>query len=471
MKCPKCGKELNDGHMYCEECGGEVNLVPEFETEVEESIATSIKSVVDKAEIAENDSIENTGDNDTWFDMKIKKKSFGSFVLSGGFLAVIIFLLTAFGMGGYTIWQKSEYFHELLMEYHLDKDNPMKAISYMESIIERNPQKASNLFRLCDLYEQIDMEEKAQALYHDMLDDSRLSLDQKVEAAKQIVLYYEKNELYQEISEFLKELSDHEIQLVFLDYMSSTVNFSQPEGTYASLITLKLSCEGIGSIHYTTDGSVPTKDSELYSGTIFLEAGENIISAVFINEYGVAGTVVTKTYIIESKQVSPPEVLTYSGTYNSPVRIEIERNSESSIYYTTDGTAPDRNSTLYIGNLYVPLGKSTFKFVAVDHNGKISEIVTRDFNVVLDTEMTIEDATNHLVEQMVSQGKESDGHGHIVYDESHILIYEYLYPMTVSVGHDCYYFAEVLRNVTTMEQHRTGRYFGVDIRTGKIYEL
>ena len=108
MNCPKCGKELKDGHMYCEECGGEINLVPEFEAEVEESIATSIKSVVDKAEI-------------TMPDIQTPKKHWVGFVLISGFFAIVIFFLTAFGVGGYTVWDQSDYFHELLIDYHLEK--------------------------------------------------------------------------------------------------------------------------------------------------------------------------------------------------------------------------------------------------------------------------------------------------------------------------------------------------------------
>jgi len=471
MNCPNCGKELEDGHMYCEDCGGEVKLVPEFEAEVEESMAASIQGILDKADMGE-EQIHNEADQNQEIEVSYhKNKAITGFMLSSSFTAILIFFLTVLAVGGYTIWQNSTFFHEMLMDYHMEEGDHDKAVSYMHAIVERHPDNLSNTFRLCEMYKEIGKVEEAQKLYHKILDDNRYTLNQQVEAAGQIIQYYEQKKQYEEISAFLTSLESKEIQLAFLDYMSTTVEFSQPEGTYASLITLKLSGKGLGSIYYTTDGTVPTKDSELFQGTIFLEAGKNVISAVFINEYGVSGPVVTKTYTIESKQVSPPEVVTYSGTYNCPVLIEIERNSETTIYYTTDGTSPDRNSNLYIGNLYVPLGKSVFKFVAVDDNGKISEIVTRDFNIVLDTEVTEDIARTHLLDYMISLGGESDGQGHLIKDENSILIYEYLYPMTIEVGKDCYYFAEVLRDITTNEQHRTGRYFGVDIRTGAIYEL
>ena len=53
MNCPKCGKELVDGHLYCEACGQEINLVPEFEAEVEDSMAESIKGIIDDAGLEE----------------------------------------------------------------------------------------------------------------------------------------------------------------------------------------------------------------------------------------------------------------------------------------------------------------------------------------------------------------------------------------------------------------------------------
>ncbi|MBQ8816806.1 MAG: chitobiase/beta-hexosaminidase C-terminal domain-containing protein [Lachnospiraceae bacterium] len=470
MKCPNCGKELLDGHMYCEVCGGEINLVPEFEAEVEESMAVSIQGILDTVE-SDMDESEKPQDEETQEERAPVKKSSAGFFLSSGFVAILIFVLTAAIAGGYTIWNHSTFLHEMLVEYHLDDGNYDKAISYMQEIIDRNPDKISHRFNLGSIYMETGQEEKALELYKRLIVDSRYTLDEQIAAAEKVVEYYTAKEDYAGAAEFLATLQDRNIQLAFLEYMSSSVTFSQTEGTYPSLITLKLSSDGIGSIHYTTDGTVPTGDSEEFQSTIFLEAGENVISAVFINEYGVCGPVVTKTYFIESKQVSPPEVVTYSGTYNCPVRIEIIRNSSTRIYYTTDGTAPDMNSNLYIGNLYVPAGKSVYKFIAVDKKGEISEVVTRDFNIVLDTDMTDEDAEALLVEHLINQGGVSDGSGHLVQDENHILIYEYLYPMTVAVGQDCYYFAEVLRDTTTLEQHRTGRYFGVDIRTGAIYDL
>ena len=31
MKCPNCGKELKTGQLYCESCGQEIQIVPDYD--------------------------------------------------------------------------------------------------------------------------------------------------------------------------------------------------------------------------------------------------------------------------------------------------------------------------------------------------------------------------------------------------------------------------------------------------------
>ena len=45
MKCPNCGKNIPEGHMYCDDCGTEINIVPDFEPEVENEISDYIMEV------------------------------------------------------------------------------------------------------------------------------------------------------------------------------------------------------------------------------------------------------------------------------------------------------------------------------------------------------------------------------------------------------------------------------------------
>ena len=47
MKCPNCGEELKEGYLYCEQCGEEICIVPDFEPEIENSIIETLSAVAE----------------------------------------------------------------------------------------------------------------------------------------------------------------------------------------------------------------------------------------------------------------------------------------------------------------------------------------------------------------------------------------------------------------------------------------
>ena len=47
MKCPNCGEELGEGYLYCEKCGEEIRIVPDFEPEIENSIIETLSAVAE----------------------------------------------------------------------------------------------------------------------------------------------------------------------------------------------------------------------------------------------------------------------------------------------------------------------------------------------------------------------------------------------------------------------------------------
>lgn len=461
MICPNCGKELAEGHLLCESCGHEINLVPEFEAAVEESIAESMKNIVDETSSVVVEEKKKKG---------IRKKDIG-FIVFGIVMAAVVFLVSAVISGGKVVWKDSTYIHEKAVEYYLEEGEYEAAVSYLEKMIKLAPKKVSYRFWLCKLYMDNGQEEAALEGYKIIAGGSQFEFEEQMAAVEKIVSYYEAKQEYQSIADYLATIQDENIRLTYWKYMCLPVIFSQAEGTYASLITLKLDSDGFGTIYYTTDGTEPTTESMQFKGTIFLETGDNVISAMFVNDYGVASPITTKRYFIEAKQVSAPEVLTYSGTYKCPIQIEVEVNPYTRVYYTTDGTMPNARSNRYTSAIPVPLGKSVYKFVAIDSNGVASEVISREFTISLDTTMTIEDAKKILITDFENKGNVLDGRGNVLLDETHVLVYEYLYPKTIEVGKDCYYFAEVSRDVTTMEQHRTGNYYGVDVRTEEIYQF
>ena len=46
MKCPHCGHEMPDGYLLCDKCGEEIQIVPDFEPEIENSITETLSTLV-----------------------------------------------------------------------------------------------------------------------------------------------------------------------------------------------------------------------------------------------------------------------------------------------------------------------------------------------------------------------------------------------------------------------------------------
>ena len=50
MICPNCGNKIADDKLLCEVCGAEINFVPDFEPEIEQSINESLSDISDYVE-------------------------------------------------------------------------------------------------------------------------------------------------------------------------------------------------------------------------------------------------------------------------------------------------------------------------------------------------------------------------------------------------------------------------------------
>ena len=46
MKCPNCGSEMAEGSLYCEKCGEDIHIVPDFEPELEHNMEQTIHTIL-----------------------------------------------------------------------------------------------------------------------------------------------------------------------------------------------------------------------------------------------------------------------------------------------------------------------------------------------------------------------------------------------------------------------------------------
>src|SRR6202140_3243314 len=132
----------------------------------------------------------------------------------------------------------------------------------------------------------------------------------------------------------------------------ATPTFSPTAGTYLGTQTATLSDTTSGAvIFYTLDGSQPGTSAggstQQYNGPLTVSSAKTIKALATASGMTTSGTA-SATYTIESR-VATPTFSPVAGSYTSAQTVSISTTSPAptTIYYTTDGSTPTTNSTVY----------------------------------------------------------------------------------------------------------------------------
>lgn len=451
--------------MYCEHCGMEIQIVPDFEPEIENSISETLNTLAEqltqkeeKEDIPQEE--ENVGKEAHIFTKLLtNRKIFFGATMGLTVLVILLFLMIFFlyqyHSKGYQVSRALEY---------ADKGQYKEAVECLKMAESMDEMDADIYFLMADYYYLMGKETDAVITLKNIALTPGFSEEDMENAYGKIISIYKKNEDYQSISDLLLACTSQDVIYAYQNYMAYPPDFSYIEGTYQEIIPLKLSSNTSGKIYYTLDGSTPDESSTVYTTPIFLETGTYKVSAFFVNDYGIKSETVTKIYVIELSAPKAPEINMYSGEYTEPAMIEAEIPQGCLVYYTSDGSEPDNDSTQYTGPIPMPIGNSVFKFVSYSKEGVAGEVVTRTYTLKLNAQYTVNDALSMLSEALVKQGYILD-----MYGNKEGIQGRYVYKMgsvnRVKDGQDYYFIYEYYED-SEHSQSKTGRIFGVNITTG-----
>lgn len=459
MKCPKCRATIEDGKLYCERCGQEIQIVPEFEPEIENSIHATLSKVADEITVPRVKQEGEKSVQDTAGSLPDKDKRPGRVFW---ILALVVLCLAAvFLYAGIQYYSPETQYEKAQAAF--GRGQYEKALAKYERAAALSPTNVSYLNGLSRCYQQLGQEKEAERVCLETV----LLEGSNEEAYERLIAVYEGRGDYERINELMQSCKDQAIRSRYSSYMANPPDAAEKGGTYHEVMSISLLGNTSGTIYYTLDGSDPDEDSAIYTNPIVLEAGNHILKAFFVNSYGVKSQMTQERYSIDVELPRAPQIVPQSGTYARPHCLEIEAPKGCEVYYTVDGSEPDSNSILYEGELWMPVGRSRLRFVAISAGGVRSETVERDYTLDLHALLSMEAASNQLMLTLKNAGVLQNLLGDVPGKEGRNL-YTYRYTLTIN-GHNYYFYREYYEQSEGIS-NATGKDYVVNYMSGECYQ-
>jgi Chitobiase/beta-hexosaminidase C-terminal domain/FG-GAP-like repeat len=186
----------------------------------------------------------------------------------------------------------------------------------------------------------------------------------------------------------------------------ATPTITPAGGTFVNSVVVSLADATAGAaIHYTTDGSMPTSSSTLYTGPIALSQSATVramAAASGMRDSDVASAAFTI-------QAAAPAFSPAAGTYSQPQTVVLSSSTSGAvIYYTSDGSTPTTASTRYTGPISVTR-TTTIKAIAAASGLADSTVATVTYTLQAATPTFNPPGGSYLLPQSVSISDASPG--------------------------------------------------------------
>ena len=460
MKCPNCGEELIEGYLYCEKCGEEIRIVPDFEPEIENSIIETLSAVVEEM-IPDNEQEKDEVPDEFDYESPARISRQLIITLAVVFILAVGFLAVYFSGDRYLPDTLQDKIADAKTAY-TDKQYKQAANLYEDVLKEQKDSEILVAYADC-LYEMGEID-RALSNYYAAIE---LEPDDEMAYAR-IIAMYEAAEEYEEINSLLMNSESEQVKMAFQNYLAVTPVYNYEGGTYNRVIPLKITAATTGDIYYTLNGTDPMRYGILYTNPIFLRSGTYNVRAVYINDFGICSEITTAEFIIEGTKPKEPEVGLVSGQYTTPQKISVVVPQGCTVYYTTNGSVPDENSSIYGEPIPMKEGVSNYRFVAISEEGVYSDVVSRSYQLNVETEWPAEESVTRLKWRLVQKEillefdgslRDKTGKNIYVYDSLQIIDNKMMH-----VINEYYQEGNNSRNMT-------GTVYCVDLSNGYVYRI
>ena len=405
MKCRYCGHEIPDGVLYCENCGKEVRIVPDYnplDDILAQEIVGSINGEPTGLDLSDTERLRRTASQRrTTGRTGTARRSTGRTMRGTGamteerearrrqaqrrkaqlrkkrrILLAVIFLILAALVGCMVLIYKNSY-NGIVSAGNkaLERQEYSEASSAFQRAIGKNKERPEAYTGLSRVYLAQNDPDAAESVFLDAIGEQTGNSD----LYGACIDFYIDTDQQMEIPGLLDEATD-QVREVLSEYIIEEPQFSlDAKETYEEVQQLTLTAGKGLTIYYTVDGSDPDTGSTKYTEPIQLDEGETTVTAIAVNKKGIPSMPEAKEYVIELPIEDAPAVSPSTGQYETATSIEIKVPEGYQAYYTTDGSDPTTASAKYSGPVDMPEGETLFKAVLVSGDGRLSGITTRNY--------------------------------------------------------------------------------------------
>lgn len=369
MNCKTCGAELREDQMYCPECGQEIHLVS-FYNPNDEFLGVDMDVVNPKDN---NPTEETTELEEPVENANIKKR------INRRLLAIILSLVIVIGIVIIVVCVNIA--HKNNYNYQMDKAKACtesldfgKAKEFAMQASKLNSESVEARWCLINAYVELKDYDAILPVMKEIFEIE--SYDSEV-MSEGIEIFINVKD-YANAAKVLDLTTDKKFRNAYKKYIASSPGFSFEEGSYSHDINLEIKTDGKCKIYYSIDEENP-KDGTLYKAPVTVKAGEHIVRAVSVNEFGVVSEETKAKFDIDPDKPDMPEINKPSGNISVDETIEISGPDGCKLYYTWDGSEPSAQSTEYTEPIKAPSGNNVLSVVAVDSYGQVSGVAKKNY--------------------------------------------------------------------------------------------
>lgn len=426
MKCRYCGHEIPDGVLYCENCGKEVRIVPDYnplDDILAQEIVGSINGEPTGLDLSDTERLRHTasqrritgrtgpargttgrtgavrgatgrtmrGTGTMTEDREARRRQAqrrkAQLRKKRRILLAVMFLILAALIGGIVLIYKNSY-NGIVSAGNkaLERQEYSEASSAFQRAIGKNKERPEAYTGLSRVYLAQNDPDAAESVFLDAIEEQAGNSD----LYGACIDFYIDTKQQMEIPGLLDEATD-QVREALSEYIIDVPEFSlDAKETYEEVQQLTLTAGKGLTIYYTVDGSDPDTGSTKYTEPIQLDEGETTVTAIAVNKKGIPSMPEAKEYVIELPIEDAPAVSPSTGQYETDTRIEIKVPEGYQAYYTTDGSDPTTASAKYTGPVDMPEGETLFKAVLVSGDGRLSGITTRNYVLELPSDSSEE---------------------------------------------------------------------------------